>query len=232
MSRAIMVPMNAAARETVLETPQGEGRLLLHPAEGEPAALLLLSHGAGNGIETHELQALARFLPDVGVTVALFEQPWRRAGRKLATAPATLDTALAVAATHLREEHPGVPLVVGGRSAGARSACRSAEAVGASGVLALAFPLHPPGKPEKSRVEELLATGVPTLVLQGEKDTFGRPDEFPEDVDLCVVPDSDHSFKVAKTAVTSQEEALAVLVEATLEWVLREGAGASAPALD
>lgn len=211
--------------ETMLATPHGEGRLVLHPSP-EPSAVLLLSHGAGNGIETADLQALAQMLPEQGVSVALFEQPWRRAGRRLATAPPTLDAAFAVAAEHLRTALPDVPLVVGGRSAGARSACRTAVEVGASAVLALAFPLHPPGKPEKSRLGELLAAGVPTLVLQGEKDPFGRPDEFPEDVDLCPVPAADHSFKVAQRAVVSAEEAIAVLVEAAAEWLLREGVGA------
>lgn len=211
--------------ETLLATPHGEGRLVLHPSP-DPSAVLLLSHGAGNGIETADLQALAQTLPQQGVSVALFEQPWRRAGRRLATAPPTLDAAFVVAAKHLRTALPDVPLVVGGRSAGARSACRTAVEIGASAVVALAFPLHPPGKPEKSRLGELLSAGVPTLVLQGEKDPFGRPDEFPEDVDLCPVPAADHSFTVAQRAAVSAEEAIAVLVEAAAEWLLREGVGA------
>lgn len=215
--------------ETLLATPHGEGRLLLHTSSA-PSAVLLLSHGAGNGIETCDLQALAQALPEYGVSVALFEQPWRRAGRRLATAPPTLDAGLAVAARQLRTAFPDVPLVVGGRSAGARSACRSAVAVGASAVVALAFPLHPPGKPEKSRLDELLAAGVPILVVQGERDPFGRPEEFPEDVDLCPVPAADHSFKVAKRAEISAEEAIAVLVEAVAEWLLREGVGGASQA--
>lgn len=211
-------------RERVVDTPRGEGRLVTYDADA-PAAVLLLSHGAGGGIEAPDLQVLAQVLPEQGVSVVLLEQPWRRAGRKVATPPATLDEAFVAAAAVVRSEHPDVPLVVGGRSAGARSAARTAKQLGASGCLALAFPLHPPGKPERSRVDELHAADVTTLVVQGERDTFGRPDEFPDDVDLCVVPGADHAFKVLKSAPLSREEALAVLSEATLEWVLREAAG-------
>jgi len=143
----------------------------------------------------------------------------------MATPPPTLDEAFVAAAAVVRAEHPSVPLVVGGRSAGARSAARTAKVLGASGCLALAFPLHPPGKPERSRVDELHAADVTTLVVQGERDTFGGPDEFPDDVDLCVVPGADHSFKVLKSSPLTREEALAVVTEATLEWVLREAAG-------
>src|SRR5690606_7223299 len=136
-----------------------------------PVATLLLGHGAGNGIESRDLEALARHLPRNGVSVVRFEQPWRRAGRKVATAPATLDEALVAAANRMRVR---TPLVVGGRSAGARSAARTARRLGASGCLALAFPLHPPGRPEKSRLEELTAVDLPLLVIQGENDTMGR----------------------------------------------------------
>ena len=117
------------------------------------------------------------------------------------------------------------PLVLGGRSAGARSACRIARDVGARGVLALAFPLHPPGRPERSRLEELRHTRVRTLVVQGERDSFGTPAEFPDDLDLAVVPGADHSMKVLKSGPVTQQEALAVVLEATLEWVVREIVG-------
>ena len=215
----------AGDEEHVLDTPHGEGRLVLQRPASEPLAVVLLSHGAGGGIEAADLQALARDLPEQGVAVGLFEQPWRRAGRRLATAPKTLDAALAVAAERVRADFPDVPLVLGGRSAGARSACRTARSVGACGVLALAFPLHPPGRPEKSRLAELTDAGVPTLVLQGERDAFGRPEEFPDDVELAVVPAGDHSFAVPKRGGVTSEEALAVLVESTLEWLVRQGAG-------
>lgn len=210
--------------ERVVDTPRGQGRLLVH-AGVDPVAVLLLSHGAGAGIDTGDLEALAEALPTNGVTVALFEQPWKRAGRKVATAPATLDEAFLAAADVVRNHHPDLPLVVGGRSAGARSACRTAAQVGASGCLALSFPLHPPGKPERSRLDELHAAGVTTLVLQGERDTFGTPEEFPDDVDLCVVPYADHSLRVPTRADITQAEAYGIVVEAALEWIVREAAG-------
>jgi len=117
------------------------------------------------------------------------------------------------------------PLVIGGRSAGARSACRIARSVGAKGVLALSFPLHPPGRPERSRLEELLGSRVPTLVVQGERDPFGTPEEFPGHVDLAVVPAADHSMRVPRSAGIEQDDALAVVLEATLEWIVRDITG-------
>lgn len=204
-----------------LDTPHGEGRLHVFEADS-PAATLLLSHGAGGGVEARDLQALATTLPRHGFGVVLLEQPWRVAGRKLATAPATLDAALTVAARSLPE---GPPLVLGGRSAGARSACRTASTLGALGVLALSFPLHPPGRPEKSRLAELEGAGVPTLVVQGEKDSMGRPEEFPDDVDLAIVPGGDHGLKVPARGAVTQDEAMEIVVEATLEWLVREVVG-------
>lgn len=207
-----------------VETPHGEGRLHVRRAD-QPLATLLASHGAGGGIEARDLVALAGALPAQGVTVALFEQPWRVAGRRLATPPATLDAGLAAAAAAL---HGHGPLVVGGRSAGARSAARTARALGASGCLALSFPLHPPGRPERSRLEELLGAGVPTLVVQGERDPMGRPEEFPAEmagVDMAVVPGADHGLKVPVRGSLSQDEALGIVVESTLEWMVREVVG-------
>jgi uncharacterized protein len=210
-----------SARERGVDTAHGRGRLLVLPARGATVTLLL-SHGAGNGVETPDLSALADALPRHGVTVALFEQPWRVAGHKIASPPRTLDVGLQTAARALR---PRSPLVVGGRSAGARSAARCAIGLGAVGCLALAFPLHPPGRPEKSRVDELTGAGVPTLVVQGERDRFGLPEEFPEGTDLAVVPAADHGLKVAARGPLSQVEALEVVVEAVLQWLVREVAG-------
>jgi predicted alpha/beta-hydrolase family hydrolase len=212
--------------ERRIDTPHGEARLVTDRSRS-PFATLLLSHGAGVGIDTADLEALARHLPRNGITVVRLEQPWRVAGRKVATAPATLDDGLTAAANQLRTR---TPLVVGGRSAGARSAARCARRLGASGCLALAFPLHPPGRPEKSRLSELERAGVPTLVIQGERDTMGRPDEFPSGIDLAVVPGGDHSFRVPKSGPISQDEALGIIVESTLEWVIREVAGNERPA--
>jgi len=204
-----------------ITTPHGEGRLHSYRSR-TPIATLLLSHGAGRGVDTPDLQALADHLPRQGISVHLFDQPWVVAGRKVASPPATLDAGFTAAANQIRTR---TPLVVGGRSAGARSAARTARNLGARGLLALAFPLHPPGHPEKSRVDEISHAGVTTLVVQGERDTFGRPDEFPGGLDLAVVPEADHSFKVPKRGSISQDDAVAIIVEAVLEWVVREIAG-------
>lgn len=211
--------------ERLIPTGYGEGRLVMRRAR-RPVVTLLLSHGAGGGIDARDLAALAAGLPGQGVNVALFEQPWRRAGRKVASPPATLDVGLRAAADALRVR---TPLVVGGRSAGARSAARTARELGARGCLALSFPLHPPGKPEKSRLEELAGAGVPTLVVQGERDPFGRPEEFPDPLpgrtDLAVVPGADHGLAVPKRGPVTEEEAMAIVVESTLEWIIREVVG-------
>jgi predicted alpha/beta-hydrolase family hydrolase len=204
-----------------IQTPHGEARLHAHRAR-HPLATLLLSHGAGNGVEARDLEALAEGLPRHGISVLRLEQPWRVAGRKVATPPPTLDTALRAVADVIR---PRNPLVVGGRSAGARSAARSARSLGAAGVLALAFPLHPPGKPERSRVEELTGARVPVLVIQGERDPMGRPEEFPAGTEMCVVPSADHGFAVPKRGPVSQDDALAIIVEAALEWIVRQVGG-------
>lgn len=212
--------------EQRIDTPRGEARLVTHAAT-DPAATLLLSHGAGGGIDARDLVALAGALPGQGFTVVLLEQPWRVAGRKVATPPPTLDEALLAAVAALGV---GGPLVLGGRSAGARSAARCATAAGAVGCLALSFPLHPPGKPERSRLAELAGAGVPTLVVQGENDTMGRPEEFPPETELAVVPGGDHGLKVPARGAVSQADALEIVVESTLEWIVREVVGNGAPA--
>ena len=208
-----------------IATPHGDARLEVHRA-ARPVATVMLTHGAGGGIEAPDLQAIAAELPRQGVTVELLEMPWRVAGKRLAPRPAVLDECLMAVAAALR---PRTPRVVGGRSAGARAAARCAQALHADGYLALAFPLHPPGKPERSRVEELEGAGVTTLVIQGERDPFGAPDEFPADVDLTVVPLADHSFRVPRRGEVTQEDALGIIVEATLEWVVREVVGNRIP---
>jgi predicted alpha/beta-hydrolase family hydrolase len=200
----------------LIETDAGDARITWHRA-AKARLVLAVSHGAGGGVEARDLQALAAALPGHGVTVALVEQPWRVAGKKMAPAPKTLDTGWrgiwpAVSA-------PGLPVVSGGRSAGARVACRTAAELGAAGVLALAFPLHPPGKPEKSRAEELLGAGVRTLVVQGGNDPWGKPVEFPAgDFELVEVPYADHGLAVPKRAPLDQAEALAVVTDAVVKW--------------
>nr|WP_030851579.1 alpha/beta family hydrolase [Streptomyces sp. NRRL S-475] len=204
-----------ATTETV-ETDAGTARITWHEAK-KARLVLAVGHGAGGGIEARDLTALAEVLPAHGVTVARVEQPWRVAGKKLAPAPKTLDTGWRGIWPALAR--PGLPVISGGRSAGARVACRTATELGAHAVLALSFPLHPPGKPEKSRADELLGSGVPTLVVQGGNDPFGKPAEFPEGTYALVeVPYGDHGFAVPKRADLSQDKAVAVITDAVVEW--------------
>jgi uncharacterized protein len=180
-----------------IPTATGDARVVVARA-ADHVLTLALGHGAGGGIEARDLVALAAALPGRGITVVRVEQPWRVAGRKVAGPAQTLDRAWITVLDALKVDGP---LVVGGRSAGARVACRTARHVGARGCLALAFPLHPPGRPERSRLDELLTAGVPTLVLQGERDVFGGPATFPRKratFDVVAVPGADHSFRVTK----------------------------------
>lgn len=187
------------------------------PAE-RPRATLLLGHGAGGGTATPDLLALKRSLPAAGVTVVLVEQPWRVAGRKVAAPPPQLDVAWRAVVETVDVQGA---LLVGGRSAGARVACRTALELGASGCLALAFPLHPPGRPGVTRVAELSGSGVPTLVVQGGRDPFGGPDQLPTaPATVRAVPYADHSFRVAKAAPLTQREALGLVVEHVRGWLV------------
>lgn len=169
-----------------VETPVGTARAHL---VGEGDGLLVLGHGAGGGVDTVDLHAARDAALGLGYRVALVEQPWRLKGKKVAEPPAKLDVAWTEVVAALGG---GSPLVVGGRSAGARVACRTAAQVGADAVLCLAFPLHPPGRPEKSRLDELSAVAVPVLVVQGDRDAFGVPEG------AHLVPGADHGFRVAK----------------------------------
>ncbi|MDH6440117.1 putative alpha/beta-hydrolase family hydrolase [Streptomyces sp. SAI-144] len=201
----------------IISTEAGDARITWHPAR-KARLLLAVSHGAGGGIEARDLQALAQVLPGHGVSVALVEQPWRVAGKKVAPAPKTLDVGWRGVWPSLVT--PGLPVISGGRSAGARVACRTAVELGAAAVLALSFPLHPPGKPEKSRAGELLGSGVPTLVVQGGNDPFGKPEEFPDgSFELAEVPYGDHGFAVPKRAPITPEEAVTVITDAVVKWV-------------
>lgn len=186
-------------------TSVGPGRLTVAEA-AHPTAVLWLGHGAGGGIDALDLAAIASRLPAEGTTVIRYEQPWRVAGKRVAPRPATLDIAWQETAPHVRELAGPLPLIVGGRSAGARVACRTASSVDAAGVVCLAFPLHPPGRPERSRLEELLAPIVPVLVLQGGGDTFGNAALLKQEVGrserirIVEVPGADHGMKVAKAS--------------------------------
>jgi predicted alpha/beta-hydrolase family hydrolase len=159
-------------------TPIGPARIHVDQADADPCGSLVLGHGAGGGVESADLLAVAAGAAAAGWRVVRVEQPWRVAGRRIAPAPPRLDEAWRAVLDHLHADDriPG-PLVLGGRSAGARVACRTAAEQGAVGVLALAFPLYPPGRPEKSRAAELTAVPVPLVVVQGETDAMGRPAE-------------------------------------------------------
>ena len=165
--------------QLAVETPHG--RATAHVAKVRAArGALVLGHGAGGGIAARDLVAASEAASSAGFSVALVEQPYRVAGRRSPAPAHQLDAAWVAVVQHLAlEELRGIPLVTGGRSSGARVACRTASAVGAIGVLCLAFPLVPPARagkePAASRLPELDAITVPTLVVQGTNDRFGMP---------------------------------------------------------
>jgi predicted alpha/beta-hydrolase family hydrolase len=163
-----------------LETPHGPARAHLHPAEAAKGAVVL-GHGAGGGVEAPDLVAATEAASSQGFTVALVEQPYRVAGRRSPAPARQLDAAWIAVLDHLRgNELSGLPLVVGGRSLGARVACRTVEETGGDAVLCLAFPLQPPARkgkdPSPDRLPELEAVKVPILIVQGESDQFGMPE--------------------------------------------------------
>jgi len=184
-----------------LDTPQGPARAHLHPVDS-PAGLLVLGHGAGGGVGSPDLVGATDAAREAGLSVALVEQPYRVAGRRSPSPAGQLDAAWISVIAQLPRE--GLPLLVGGRSAGARVACRTAAEVGAAALLCLAFPLHPPGKPEKSRLEELDAVEVPTLVVQGERDPFGLPPPGPNRT-VVTIPGT-HSLRSSATVAAVVRE--------------------------
>ena len=180
-----------------VETPHGPARVHIHRADA-PVAALLLGHGAGGGVDAPDLVAAADAALGAGASVALVEQPYRVAGKRSSPRPSVLDASWLAVAEHLREsELGGLPLAVGGRSAGARVACRTAASTGAVAVLCLAFPLQPPARqgkpPAPDRLHELDAVSVPTLIVQGDRDRFGMPPPGPNRK-VVAVP-GDHGLK-------------------------------------
>jgi uncharacterized protein len=186
-----------------VDTPHGQANVHLHPAD-EPRAALVLGHGAGGGVTAPDLVAVTEAARSEGVSVALVEQPYRVAGRRSPAPARQLDAAWTAVVDHLlASDLRGLPLVVGGRSLGARVACRTVEATGAVGVLCLAFPLQSPRRSAttQSRLPELDAVTVPTLVVQGERDPFGMPPAAPGRT-VVQVP-GDHGLKADTEAVAA-----------------------------
>jgi predicted alpha/beta-hydrolase family hydrolase len=174
------IPRVYDPRVTVLDvdTPHGLARVHLHPAEAQAAAraALVLGHGAGGGVGARDLVKVTAVARAAGIAVALVEQPYRVAGRRSPAPAPQLDAAWLAVVDRVRDQElRDLPLIAGGRSSGARVACRTAADAGAIAVLCLAFPVHPPGRPEKTRLPELDAVAVPTLVVQGASDPFGMP---------------------------------------------------------
>jgi uncharacterized protein len=185
-----------------VETPVGRANVHLHPVD-DPRAALVLGHGAGGGVTAPDLAAATRAAQAEHMTVALVEQPYRVAGRRSPAPAAQLDVAWTAVVEHLRAtELAGLPLVVGGRSSGARVACRTAAETAAIGVLCLAFPLEPPSRstPRPSRLPELEVVKVPVLVVQGARDAFGMPPAARRR--KVVQVDADHGLKRDLPAIT------------------------------
>jgi uncharacterized protein len=189
--------------------------VLVSEPPGQVVGTLVLGGGAGGSVDAVDLVAVADAAAAEGWRALRVEQPWRVAGGRIAPAPARLDVAWTAVLERLRDD--GVltgALVLGGRSAGARVACRTATALGATGVLAMAFPLHPPGRPEKSRAGELTGAGVPVLVVQGETDAFGRPEEV-----AAVLAGRPHASVYAVPGDHSLKRNPALVAAAAVHWL-------------
>lgn len=218
--------MTTSDTEVLVPTPRGSALLLLSRPRG-PRALVVLGHGAGGDHTAPVLQAVRAALVADGHAVALLVQPYRVAGRRVPDRPDLLDAAALCAVASLRSRHSlrDLALVVGGKSSGARVACRTASAAGAVGVVALGFPLVPPGRPDKSRAAELLLAGCPVLVVQGERDAFGGPAEIqaavPADAAVSVhaVMAGDHSYGARRSDPRSTKDCLAEVATTVVAWV-------------
>jgi predicted alpha/beta-hydrolase family hydrolase len=186
-------------------------------------AALVLGHGAGGGVQSPDLVGATQAARSAGLSVALVEQPYRVAGRRTPSPANQLDGAWIAVVSQLRAGPlSGLPLLTGGRSSGARVACRTAAETDSVGVLCLAFPLHPPGRPEKSRLAELDAVKVPTFVVQGESDPFGTPPNGPNRT-VARVPGS-HSLKNTTTVAAAVSDWLATMLKALSERLDHESA--------
>ncbi|MFC4116091.1 alpha/beta family hydrolase [Nonomuraea zeae] len=174
-------------------TPRGPALVEVDEV-ADPRLLLVLTHGSAGGVDAPDLVAVRDAALGVGASVARVSQAFRVAGARAPGSPVRQDEAWEIVLGELRARWPGLPVVQGGRSNGARVACRTATAVGAAAVVALAFPLHPPGKPERSRADELRGAGVDVLVVNGDRDPFGVPDAG-DAARLVVLPGEGHDLK-------------------------------------
>ncbi len=182
-----------------ISTGQGPAQVALEEAR-KPAFLLIMTHGAGGGPDTKDVLSASAAAAGLGATVARVLQPYRVRGARAPGSPERQDQAWLEIVAELGSRYPGIPLVQGGRSNGARVACRTAVAAGARGVVALAFPLHPPGRPDSSRAGELRGAGVDVLVVNGERDPFGIPAEA-DASRVVVLPAETHALSRHPAAV-------------------------------
>jgi len=193
----------------LVDTPRGAAEVQLTDPAGVPASLLVLGHGAGGGVHAPDLTRVHDAAVAAGLRVALVTQPYRVAGRRAPAPAPQLDEAWTAVVRRIAD--PALPLLVGGRSSGARVACRTAVALGAAGVVCLAFPLHPPGRPDRSRAAEL-PTAVPTLVVNGDRDPFGVPE-----------PTAAVTVVVRPGAVHDLRKDLAGTADAVIAWLAGHG---------
>ena len=183
-----------------IDTPSGTAWADVERPSREPVAAMFIGHGAGGGVEAPDVLAARNAALAAGYVVARITQPYRVAGRRSPASAARLDEAWLAATAALRNEVGPLPTVHCGRSSGARVACRTAAETGAAAVIALAFPEHPPGKPERSRLDELALPTVPVLVVQGDRDPFGMPPEAPGRR-VVVVEGGDHSLRRGRAVI-------------------------------
>ena len=190
-------------------TPAGPAWADVDRPGGDAVGVFLVGHGAGGGIDHADVRAACDGALAAGYLAVRVTQPYRVAGRRMPPPAPRLDEAWLAVTAAVLDQVGALPAVHGGRSSGARVACRTAAATGAVAVVTLAFPLHPPGRPDRTRLAELDMPTVPVLVVQGDRDAFGMPPPGPRR-EIVVVPGDTH-------ALTRDPDAVAAAVRAFLE---------------